>query len=178
MVISDSTRHTPRVFISYAHEDAADARDIGRQLSDSNFIVWVDQWNLRLGDNIDEAIAKAIMTSDVAILLLSPAAVRSSTFNAETALVLAEELDKRGINVIPVLLAPCELPEQLRERQVVELATDDGRRTLINLLIAFEMQTSSISHCSPRGNSRAWLPICLQSSTSVSICNLPPMMAA
>jgi hypothetical protein len=64
-----STR--PRVFLSYAHEWADDARYVSEFLASRGLDVWVDRSQLRFGDQLDQELKRAIQDSDVFVPLLS-----------------------------------------------------------------------------------------------------------
>jgi hypothetical protein len=113
--------HPRRVFISYAHEDATTARSVARALGDEGFNVWLGEWHLEPGSDLQEGIRRAIQSSDAAVVLLSPAAVDSRWLQEEVELLLARELDRRGIDLVPVLIADCPVPRDLRDRGTVDL---------------------------------------------------------
>jgi HJR/Mrr/RecB family endonuclease len=119
---SNETGNALRIFISHSGEDASAARTIARALKDADLSVWLDQWDLAPGDDLERMIKSAITGSDVAIILLSPAALESDWVNAEIEMVLAEELQRRGMEVVIALLSPSDLPDVLRSRQVVDLS--------------------------------------------------------
>lgn len=110
-----------QVFISYAYEDAPTARAIARSLGDEDFNVSLGEWPLDPGTDLQEGITRAIGTSDAAVVLLSRAAVESAFVRDEIELLLPRELDRRGIDLVPVVVGDCSIPENLRDRGVVDL---------------------------------------------------------
>jgi restriction endonuclease Mrr len=60
-------------------------------------------------------LRKNIRASDVVVVLLSRAAWANLWVGTETELALSRDLDKRGAELIPVLVAPTDLPPALRD---------------------------------------------------------------
>jgi Predicted endonuclease distantly related to archaeal Holliday junction resolvase and Mrr-like restriction enzymes len=109
--------------MSYSHEDASAAALIARSLQ-LNFAVELSNPEFALGQTISSAIYDAIESSDVVIVLLSQAALRTDWVRAETAMALSQESKRRDIDLVPVLLEPCEIPDGLRDRLAVDLSQD------------------------------------------------------
>lgn len=61
----------PRVFISYAREDASDANELRRLLKLADFDPWIDSSGLLSGDAWEPRLSEAIRTSDFVVALLS-----------------------------------------------------------------------------------------------------------
>lgn len=112
-----------RVFISHSHEDASAAALIARSLQ-LDFAVELSKSSLEFGQTIRSAIFDAIESSDVVVVLLSAAALRSPWLETETVMALRQETKRRDIDLVPVLLEPCEVPESLQNRIVVDLSKD------------------------------------------------------
>jgi hypothetical protein len=62
-----------RVFISYSHRDLDDAwrNNFANALRDQNVMVWVDEFDLNLGDNWIEKMETALRESDAIIAVIS-----------------------------------------------------------------------------------------------------------
>ena len=112
-----------RVFISHAHEDTSAAALIARSLR-RDFAVELTETQFHPGQNFRSAIFEAIESSDIVVVLLSRAALNARWVEAETAMALSLESKRRGIDLVPVLLEPCEVPEGLRDRLTVDLSED------------------------------------------------------
>ncbi|MFH1940989.1 MAG: toll/interleukin-1 receptor domain-containing protein [bacterium] len=109
-----------KVFISYSHVDRETAESLATRLREAGANVWLDRWQIGIGDSILEKINEGISTSDFLIVLLSKASVSSKWVKeelAEGSVMLAE----RGAFILPVLLEECEIPLFLRHRKYVSL---------------------------------------------------------
>ena len=110
----------PRVFLSFAVDDASVATFIERSIN-TEFPVQKDHdWS---GDSIFSLILEEITASDFIVMLLSRSALQSG-WSAKEGEFLAAEARRRGVDFIPVLLEPCELPAALRETEAVDLSSD------------------------------------------------------
>jgi hypothetical protein len=103
-------RVEPRVFLSYSHEDQPIAQELARELEERGAAVWFDEQMLTLGDDVSERINAAIRSSDVFLVLVSPAAGRSAWVRRELEVALATA---NGTRVIPVRLTGAEIPADL-----------------------------------------------------------------
>jgi hypothetical protein len=104
------------VFISYKHEDKFFAEMLIRQVKMAGFDVWVDDEQLRAGENWREAINFAIKESFALIFIITPASKRSEFVTYEWAFAQGA-----GVKVIPVMLLPTEkLHPQLEQLQYLD----------------------------------------------------------
>jgi TIR domain/Restriction endonuclease len=132
----DVGRRPTRIFLSYAFEDSIEARRVARSLGDADFNIWLNEWHLTPGEDLDQAIGDAIRSSDKLVVLLSPHSVASPWVRSELEQALSARLDRRDIDLIPALLAPCDVPEDLRARGIIDLTQDNpaGLQELIDRL--------------------------------------------
>jgi TIR domain/Restriction endonuclease len=133
------TKRPAQVFLSYASEDKASARIIADALRHRGVSTWLDESEILWGENLVAKIESAARSSDHILLLLSPAAVKSDFVYAEMNLALSRELKERAIRLIPILLADCEIPLVLRDRQYLDMRgsnRDIGIRRLVDQLSA------------------------------------------
>jgi restriction endonuclease Mrr len=66
-------------------------------------------------------LRETVQASDVVLLLLSPAAAGGRWIDA---LALSDDLDRRGVDLIPILGVSADLPPTMRDRAVVDLTRD------------------------------------------------------
>jgi HJR/Mrr/RecB family endonuclease len=113
-----------KVFLSYSREDKDTARYIADALKRSGVSTWFDEWELQVGDSIVEHVEQAVASSDIVLVLLSPASVSSRWIQAEWSAAFARELNDRAIRIIPVLIADCEIPPPFSSRVYLDIRTD------------------------------------------------------
>lgn len=101
-------RNRPRVFISYSHQDLEFVNKLKNDLEDIGVIPLIDRLELRVGDNIKQAVDRMIDRCDYVIYVSSENTKNSSWSNKEI-----EQAVKREKKILPVLLSDGTLPEVL-----------------------------------------------------------------
>lgn len=100
-----------RVFFSYSHRDALDARRLYRALSVHFPATWLDAEHLGPGDELDPIILGQISQCDAAVICFGPNALGNYQRDVElNALIAAAE---RGARLVVAVLPGCS-PTQLR----------------------------------------------------------------
>jgi preprotein translocase subunit Sss1 len=112
------------IFISYSHVDKEKVNLIAAHMVKKNASVWVDTWELNVGDSIVQRVQDAITDSDALLVILSEASVKSEWCKKELNSGLIRELDEKRVVVLPVLLEDCEIPLFLREKMYADLRKD------------------------------------------------------
>ncbi|EWM64140.1 MULTISPECIES: toll/interleukin-1 receptor domain-containing protein [unclassified Micromonospora] len=122
-------------FISYAAPDRAWAEWIAAQLREAGWTVWLDAWEIRPGGNWMQAIAAAVDRSHSVIAVISPQSLGSQRHTTEEWFsFLVGGPEKR---VIPVLVAPTEVPTLLRpisQIRIYGLSEEEARTALLSSL--------------------------------------------
>lgn len=121
------------IFISYSHADANFVNRLARQLVAHEVNVWIDRWEINVGDSLIDKVESAIGGAGALLVVLSRASVESNWVKKEVNAGLVRELDEKQVVVLPLLLEDCAIPIFLREKYFADFRTnfDDGlRRTL------------------------------------------------
>jgi hypothetical protein len=116
----------PRVFISYAREDAELASRVFDSLQKAYFEPWLDQESLQGGEDWNKRIEGDLDATDFVLVLYTPAFCRKtdSYVNKEVALACERALRVRGSFLIPVRtvdLAEADRVDALRKFDEMEL---------------------------------------------------------
>lgn len=124
------------VFISYSHSDEPIVSKLAAHLIKHNAYVWVDTWELNVGDSILNRVQDAIQESSALLVILSKASVQSEWCKKELSAGLMRELDEKRVIVLPVLLEDCDVPVFLREKMYADFRTsfDDGLRSVLSAI--------------------------------------------
>lgn len=124
------------VFISYSQNDAHEARELANSLLAKDTKVWIDLINLadlQPGQDEEELIEKAILSSKLMAIVTSPNALTDSFLKDEKQ--FARDNDK---DVVLVKIAACNLNKKMRWRRLpcVDLISDrtKGLATLLDKL--------------------------------------------
>lgn len=124
------------IFISYSHEDAAKVNLLAANMVKRDAHVWVDTWELNVGDSLIQRIQEAITNSDALLVVLSKASVKSEWCKKELSAGLIRELDEKRVLVLPVLLEDCEIPLFLRDKMYADLRSNfqTGVNSIMNAI--------------------------------------------
>ena len=129
------------VFISYSHEDKKFVDILAANLVKYKARVWVDRWELHVGDSIIDKIQDAIQESDALIIVISKASLKSEWCKKELSSGLLRELEEKKVLVLPALLEKCDMPVFLRGKKYADF-TDNLSDGLNEILEAIASLTS------------------------------------
>jgi len=119
-----------RVFVSYSHEDHDTVARIIEGLGRTGHDVRLDENFLSIGDPLSTSIRNEISLSDFVCVVLSPSSEASTWVKHEIAEVLHQELERKRVQLLPCIIAPCELPAVLTrfrgERLHLDFEADFG----------------------------------------------------
>ncbi len=111
------------IFISYAHEDIALCYTFCSEIQDSGYSIWVDK-HLKVGTTWENTIFSKIDNCQAFIFLATKNSTQSEFCRRECAYAV-----EKGKFIVPVKLAPCQLPPEIKHIQWL----DDGKTNGINL---------------------------------------------
>ena len=129
-----------QVFISHAKEDYKIAEELYCYLKNNNYSPWLDKKNIKVGQDWDFEINKALKSSTFVILLLSSVSVTKRGYvqkEFKKALVYSEEKLSDDIYIIPILLDSCEVPDRLSKYQWIEI---DSKNSMEEILTSLNFQ--------------------------------------
>jgi hypothetical protein len=112
------------VFISYSHTNADFVEKLAFQLVKARAQVWIDRWELNVGDSLLRRIEEAVAGASALIVVLSKASVASEWCRKELTAALMRELEERRVVVMPVLIEDCDIPLFLRDKKYADFRTD------------------------------------------------------
>lgn len=121
------------VFISYSHTDKEFVDNFAIQLVREKVNVWVDRWELHVGDSLISKVQDAISGASALLVILSKASVASEWCKKELNSALIRELEEQRVVILPILIENCDIPLFLKEKMYADFRTnfDDGLRTTL-----------------------------------------------
>ncbi|MEP7286276.1 MAG: toll/interleukin-1 receptor domain-containing protein [Chloroflexota bacterium] len=108
-----------QVFICYSRVDKHFAAQLADDLADYDVTVWMDVRSIPTGANWDMEVQKGLDSSDVILVLLSPASSASQNVADEWSYFI-----EKNRTIVPVMIEPCDVPFRLSRRQRVDFSTD------------------------------------------------------
>lgn len=112
------------VFISYRTVDHLVAERLAVALRSRGHVVWLDTWNIAIGDSIVERVNKGLLTSAYLLLCYSDSGSMSPWISREWMSVLARQLDGAHIRLLPVRLTGGAPPPILADLKYADLVSD------------------------------------------------------
>ena len=103
------------VFISHSARDADWARSFAQALKERGVTVWFDEFDVRPGESVRDALEAGLRSSDVLVALLD--AESPSKANLFFELGAAIGMGKRVVAIVPKDLDPSVLPLDVRLRR-------------------------------------------------------------
>lgn len=124
------------VFISYSHADKNFVDQLAVNLVDARVSVWLDRWELNVGDSLIEKIQDGLQDASALLVVLSKASLESQWCKKELSSGLMRELEERKVVVLPVLLEDCTIPLLLRDKVYADFRSnfDEGWHSVISAI--------------------------------------------
>jgi hypothetical protein len=121
------------IFISYAHSDKDFVDKLAIQLVRQNVHVWLDRWELTIGDSLIDRIQDAVDGASALLVVLTPESVQSEWCKKELSSGLLRELEEKRVVVMPLMLRDCQIPIFARGKLYADFRTnfDDGLRSVL-----------------------------------------------
>jgi type III secretion protein V len=126
-----------KVFLSHSSADKDLARRLARDLRAANVDVWLDQWEIGVGDEFGQRIEQGLEEVEFVVVLLTRAGVASEWVEREWRRKVQHEAQTRRIAVVPVRGEPCEIPDFLAQRSYADISGGSyplGFRQLLMIL--------------------------------------------
>jgi hypothetical protein len=127
-----------KLFLSYTKKDSEQVRKLAHDLRDQGVSVWLDEWEIKVGDSITQKIQKGIKDSDYLAVWLSTESVRSGWVEREWQAKYQEEIKTKVIKVLPLLGEKCKIPIMLADKRYADFSSsyEAGLRELVEGLLA------------------------------------------
>ncbi len=123
------------IFLSYAKEDFNKVREIYSILKNKGLNPWLDSDDLRVGQEWEKEIAKAIKTSRFVMVFLSKNSVKKRGHvqkEFRLALDVANEIPPGQVFILPIRLDDCEIPDAFRRYHCVNLFEENSLKKIIS----------------------------------------------
>lgn len=111
------------VFVSHRGADEALAERLAVEIRHAGHQVWLDTWEVLVGDQIVEKMETGLAGSTYLVVCYSSAGM-ASWMNIEWMSALARQLNGEGVKVLPVRLSGSDAPAILRGTKYADLIAD------------------------------------------------------
>jgi len=125
----------PRVFLSYSRRDADWARSFAEALKQRGVSVWFDEFDVKPGEPLRDALESGLRNSDVLVALLDPEYPSKPAVFFELGAAIG--MGKKVVSIVPKDLDPTSLPLNVRlRRYVVRDSPEETAEELSHTLVA------------------------------------------
>lgn len=104
------------IFISYNRNDSFFVDVLAKKLVSRRHNIWLDRWELNVGDSLIAKIQSALHRCDAILIILSKSSVASEWCKKELSAGLMRELEEKKIIVLPCIIEDCDIPLFLKEK--------------------------------------------------------------
>jgi len=125
------------VFISHRKSDDLEAERLADEIRNAGHNVWLDEWNIALGDSIIERINEGLEGAGYVIVCYSSTGITSPWMGREWMSALANQLNGKSVKVLPVVLTGGQPPFILSDLLHIDLTKDwaDGIKRLLRSIV-------------------------------------------
>lgn len=109
------------VFICHASEDKPVAKRLARQIKNLGADVWLDEWEIKVGDSIVEKINGGIGEATHLCLLMSVHSANRPWVAREMSAALMRQLADKSVSILPVRIDATPLPALLADIRYADL---------------------------------------------------------
>lgn len=122
-----------QIFLCHSHKDESFVMQLANDLESDKIDVWVDEWDIEVGDFIHKKIEDGIRNSTYLGIILSPDSVCSKWVDKELRAALAIESQKGKKFVLPILYKDCEIPLFLKDTHYADCRSNTYTKGLEKL---------------------------------------------
>lgn len=125
------------IFINYSQKDKGFVDNLAMSLVAAKHHVWIDRWELNVGDSLTQRIEGALTESSAILVILSKNSTKSDWCKRELSAGLVRELEEKRVLVMPCVIDDCKIPLFLRDKLHANFCSDpDGAFDLLNRSLA------------------------------------------
>ena len=114
----------PIVFVSHRGEDGPAAEQLASDLRARGHEVWLDRWEIGLGDSIVGRMNEGLAGAAYLVLCYSAKGVEAPWISREWMSALARQLDGCRVKILPVLLSGGKPPAIMADVKYADLNAD------------------------------------------------------
>jgi hypothetical protein len=114
----------PDIFISHSSRDKAAASHLATTLNFCAIDVWLDDWELEVGQSLTDQIAKAMDDSRFIAILITENYNKTVWTKTEYKKALAREQKENRTVMLPLIVGEAQIPDFLEDKIYIDLRTE------------------------------------------------------
>ncbi len=125
-----------KAFISYSSADREFVRRLARDLQTHGAVIWLDEWEINVGDEIRQKVEHGIAEYDYFAIVLSKHSVASTWVEKELNAAFMKEVNTKRIVILPVKLEDCVIPLLISGKKYADFTVsyESGLNELLKVL--------------------------------------------
>lgn len=112
------------IFLSHSSKDKLLAKRIANDLREAGIQVWLDEWEILIGDSITQQIQQGLEQAEFVVVLLTRHSVESGWVEKEWQSKIGQEAASRQVAVLPLKADDCAIPPLLRDKKYADFQQD------------------------------------------------------
>ena len=112
------------VFISHRNCDSSDAERVAQELRLAGHDVWLDLWDINLGDSIIDKMNDGLEGSTYVVVCYSNSGIISPWMSREWMSALARQLNGCNVKIVPISFSGAKPPAILEDIKYADLASN------------------------------------------------------
>jgi hypothetical protein len=135
--IQSETNYIGSIFLSHSSKDKQMVRTLANELTKWGINVWLDEWEIKVGEPIVQKIQKGLKDCEYIGVWLTKNSVESQWVEREWQSIYQEEVSQNRVKVIPLLAGECTIPLLLKEKKYADFRQNYklGLKALLALFI-------------------------------------------
>lgn len=114
----------PDIFISHSSRDKSAASDLALSLNFCSVDVWLDDWELEVGQSLTDEIAKAMDDSKYIAILITENYNKTVWTKTEYKKALSREQKEGRTVMLPLIVGEAVIPDFLEDKIYIDLRTE------------------------------------------------------
>ncbi len=114
----------PNIFVSHSSRDKVAATHLAKTLNFCALDVWLDDWELEVGQSLSDEIAKAMNESQYIAILITENYNKSVWTKTEYKKALSREQNEKRTVMLPLIVGEAQIPDFLEDKIYIDLRTD------------------------------------------------------
>ena len=161
MVVRGARRSTaPEIFLSHSSRDKEAALQLARVLNLCSIDVWLDDWELEIGQSLTDEIASAMEKSKFIAILITEHYNKSVWTKTEYKKALSREQKEGRVVMLPIIIGDAQIPAFIEDKLYVDMRSDfySGIMKLVGLVhgITKHRVSEALTYWQPKNVSEVW----------------------
>lgn len=108
------------IFLSHSHADKPFVNKLAKDLRMSGYYVWTDDAEIKVGDSLIQKIREGIDKVAYVGAVISHNSINSEWVKKELDIAMNQEIERKKVKVLPLLLNDVELPDFLKGKKYAD----------------------------------------------------------